>query len=57
MKVVSIGVPEGLDEKDVRLAIVIEAVRRGLISVDKAAESAGLPLQTFMPTDMVMKKP
>jgi len=44
MKVVSIGVPEGLDEKDVRLAIVIEAVRRGLISVDKAAESAGLPL-------------
>ena len=48
VKVVSIEVPEGLDEKDVRLAIAIEAFRRGLISVGKAAELAGIPLQTFI---------
>ena len=47
-KVVSIEVPEGLDEKDVRLAIAVEAFRRGLVSVGKAAELAGLPLQAFI---------
>ena len=47
-KVISIEVPEGLDEKDVRLAIAIEAFRRELISVGKAAELAGIPLQTFI---------
>ena len=47
-KVVSIEVPEGLDEKDVKLAVAIEAFRRGLISAGKAAELAGLPLQAFI---------
>jgi len=46
--VVSIEVPEGLDEKDVRLAIAVEAFRRGLVSVGRAAELAGLPLQAFI---------
>ncbi|RLF38373.1 MAG: UPF0175 family protein [Thermoplasmata archaeon] len=48
VKVISIEVPEGLDEKDARLAIAIEAFRRELISVGKAAELAGIPLQTFI---------
>ena len=47
-KVVSIEVPGELDEKDVKLAVAIEAFRRGLISVGKAAELAGLPLQAFI---------
>ena len=46
--VVSIEVPEELDEKDVKLTVAIEAFRRGLISVGKAAELAGLPLQAFI---------
>jgi len=47
MKAVSIEVPEELDEKDVKLAVAIEAFRRGLISAGKAAELAGLPLQAL----------
>ena len=48
MKVVCVEVPEGLDEKGVRLAVAIEAFRRGLVSVGKAAELASLPLQVFV---------
>ena len=43
-KVVRVEVPEGLGEEDVRLAVAVEAFRRGLVSVSKAAELAGLPL-------------
>ena len=35
-------------KKDVKLAVAIEAFRRGLVSVGKAAELAGLPLQAFI---------
>ena len=34
--------------QDIRLTIAVEVFRRGLISVGKAAELAGLPLQAFI---------
>jgi len=37
MKVVSVEASEGLDEKDVRIAIAIEAFKRKLVSVGKAS--------------------
>jgi len=48
LKAVRVEVPEGLGEEDVRLAVAVEAFRRGLVSVGKAAELAGLPLQAFI---------
>ena len=48
MKVIEVKVPEGLSEKDVKLAIAIEAFVRGSVSVGKAAEIAELPLQVFL---------
>lgn len=41
-------VPEGLKEKDIKLVVAIEAFRRGLVSIGKAAELAELPLQVFI---------
>ncbi len=41
-------VPEGLKEKDIKLVVAIEAFRRGLVSIGKAAELAELPLQIFI---------
>ena len=48
LRVVRIEVPNPLTEDDVKLAVAIEAFRRGLVSVGKAAEIAGLPLQAFL---------
>ncbi|RLG52619.1 MAG: UPF0175 family protein [Thermoproteota archaeon] len=48
LRVVQVEVPEGLEEQEVRLAVAIEALRKGLVSVGKAAELAGLPLQAFL---------
>jgi len=43
-----VKVPEGLKEKDIKLVVAIEAFRRGLVSIGKAAELAELPLQIFI---------
>jgi len=43
-----VKVPEGLKEKDIKLVVAIEAFRRGLVSIGKAAELAELPLQVFI---------
>lgn len=48
MKVIQVKVPEGLKEKDIKLVVAIEAFRRGLVSIGKAAELAELPLQVFI---------
>jgi len=48
LKVIQVKVPEGLKEKDIKLVVAIEAFRRGLVSIGKAAELAELPLQVFI---------
>jgi len=48
LRVVRVEVPERMSEVDVRLAVAVEAFRRGLVSVGKAAEMAGIPLQKFL---------
>jgi len=48
MKIVEVSVPKGLSEKDVKLAIAIEAFIKRSVSVEKAAEIAKLPLQSFL---------
>ncbi|RLE94654.1 MAG: UPF0175 family protein [Thermoprotei archaeon] len=48
MRVIQVKVPEGLKEKDIKLVVAIEAFRRGLVSIGKAAELAELPLQIFI---------
>ncbi|RLG72517.1 MAG: UPF0175 family protein [Thermoprotei archaeon] len=48
MRVIQVKVPEGLKEKDIKLVVAIEAFRRGLVSIGKAAELAELPLQVFI---------
>ncbi len=47
-KVVHVRVPDFLSEKDVRLAVAIEAFSKGSISVGKAAEIAEIPIQEFL---------
>jgi len=48
MKIVEVSFFESLSEKDVKLAIAIEAFIKGSVSVEKAAEIAKLPLQSFL---------
>jgi len=48
LKVIRVELPELLTERDARLAITIEMFRCGLVSVGKAAEIAGIPLQKFV---------
>jgi len=48
MKEVQVKVPESIYEKDVKLAIAIEAFTRGLVSIGKAAEIAEMPIQELL---------
>jgi len=48
MKGVQIKVPEFISERDVKLAVAIEAFTRGLVSIGKAAEIAEMPIQEFL---------
>ena len=48
IKIVQIKVPEFLSERDVRIAVAIEALSKDLISVGKAAEIAEIPIQEFL---------
>ncbi len=47
-KVVQVRVPEFLSDRDVRVAAAIEAFRKDLISVGKAAEIAEVSIQEFL---------
>ena len=47
-KVVQVKVPEFLSEKDVRIAVAVEAFSKSSISVGKAAEIAEIPIQEFL---------
>ena len=47
-KVVQVKVPEFLSERDVKVALAIEAFSKGSISVGKAAEIAEIPIQEFL---------
>jgi len=48
MKEVKAKVPESISERDVKLAVAIEAFTRGLVSIGKAAEIAEIPIQEFL---------
>ena len=47
-KVVQVKVPEFLSERDVKVALAIEAFSKGSISVGKAAEIAEISIQEFL---------
>lgn len=47
-KVVEVRVPEFLSDRDVRVAVAIEAFRKDSISVGKAAEIAEVSIQEFL---------
>ncbi len=48
MKEVHVKVPESVSEKDVKVAIAVEAFTRGLVSIGKASEIAEMPIQEFL---------
>ena len=48
MRTVEIKVPESISEYDVRIATAVDAFNRGLISLNRAAEIAEVPLQQFI---------
>jgi predicted HTH domain antitoxin len=48
MRTVEIKVPESILEYDVRLATAVDTFNRGLVSLNMAAEIAGVPLQQFI---------
>jgi len=48
MRTVEIKVPESISEYDVRLATAVDVFNRGLVSLNRAAEIAGVPLQQFV---------
>jgi predicted HTH domain antitoxin len=48
MRVLEVRVPEPLSERDVKVAIAIEAFTRNLVSTGKAAEIAETPIQEFL---------
>ncbi len=48
MKVVQVKVPESVSERDVKVAVAIEAFSRGSVSIGKAAEIAEIPIQEFL---------
>lgn len=48
MRVVVVRVPESLSERDVKLAVAVEAFKRGVVSVGRAAEMAEVPIQEFL---------
>jgi predicted HTH domain antitoxin len=48
MRTVETKVPESISEYDVRLATAVDAFNRGLVSLNRAAKIAGVPLQQFI---------
>ncbi|MEM4728113.1 MAG: UPF0175 family protein, partial [Candidatus Bathyarchaeia archaeon] len=48
MRVVVVRVPESLSERDVKLAVAVEAFKRGVVSVGRAAEMAEVPIQELL---------
>ena len=48
VKVVSVEVPEALDEWDVRAASAVELYRVGKVTLKQAAEIAGIRVEDFM---------
>ena len=48
VKVVSVEVPEALDEWDVRVASAVELYRVGKVTLKQAAEIAGIRVEDFM---------
>jgi predicted HTH domain antitoxin len=48
MRVLEIKVPEPLTDRDVKLAVAIEAVTRKLVSTGRAAEIAEIPIQELL---------
>ncbi|MDH5688498.1 MAG: UPF0175 family protein [Candidatus Bathyarchaeota archaeon] len=48
MKVVHVRAPESLSERDVKIAAAIEALKKGAVTVGKAAEIAELPIQEYL---------
>ena len=48
VKVVSVEVPEALDEWDVRVASAVELYRVGKVTLKQAAEIAGVCVEDFM---------
>jgi predicted HTH domain antitoxin len=47
-KVVEVKVPEFMSERDVKVAVAVEAFLKGSISVCRAAEIAEVSLQEFL---------
>jgi predicted HTH domain antitoxin len=47
-KVVQVKAPEFLSERDVKVAVAVEAFSKDSISVGKAAEIAEVPIQEFL---------
>jgi predicted HTH domain antitoxin len=48
MRVLEIKVPEPLSDRDVKLAVAIEAITRKLVSTGRAAEIAEIPIQELL---------
>ena len=48
VKVVSVKVPEALDEWDVRVASAVELYRVGKVTLKQAADIAGVCVEDFM---------
>ncbi len=48
MKTIKIRVPEAITEKDVKLATAIEAFKKKIVSINRAAEIADTPIQEFL---------
>lgn len=48
MKTIKLRVPEAITEKDVKLATAIEAFKKKIVSINRAAEIADIPIQEFL---------
>jgi len=48
LKTIEIRVPESISERDVKLATAVMAFQKRIISLNRAAEIAEMPLQEFL---------
>jgi len=48
LKTIEIRVPESISERDVKLATAVEVFQKKIISLNRAAEIAEMPLQEFL---------
>jgi predicted HTH domain antitoxin len=48
LKTIEIRVPESITERDVKIATAAEAFKKNIISLNRAAEIADIPLQEFL---------